>query len=190
MTIALTCAMFGCSRAAERPVARPVSPVVTGSPTTPADATPPAPVPVGSAATVAPDVPAQAAPDGQRGTQGTGGRPEPAGDRSTAPAAPIVPAADDPSCAPAVLLPATRALVDDRAAGVAVDRVEVFGCRNAYARLIALPARTSDPILSDQVFLHLESGTWRLVGRAAAGLDCGDDGLPADIATACAALSR
>ncbi|MEV4628058.1 hypothetical protein AB0J90_17420 [Micromonospora sp. NPDC049523] len=191
-TLALTAVMSGCSRSDERRTAQPVPPVVSGSPTATAS-TPPRVLVEDSGAPVAPDGAAPADVGGVGGAGGPGGPSEQrGGDHTTptAPPAPTAPVADDPSCALAVLLPATRAVVDDRAAGVAVDSVEVFGCRNAYARLIALPAQDTDVIPTDQVFLHLVGGTWRLVGRVAAGVDCGDDGLPTQIATACAALSR
>ncbi|WP_326559862.1 hypothetical protein [Micromonospora sp. NBC_01796] len=190
-TLALTSAMVGCARADERRTTQPTPPTVA----TATASTPPR-VPIeGSGAPAAPDGVAPANADAVGGASGPGGRSGQRGHDSPNPTAPPAPAptapvADDPSCALAVLLPATRVLVDDRSAGVTVDRVEVFGCRNAYARLIALPARSTDVIPSNQVFLHLVDATWRLVGRASAGLDCGDDGLPTEIATACAALSR
>ncbi|MGC5020393.1 hypothetical protein [Micromonospora sp. DT47] len=191
MALALTGAMFGCSRSDERPTAQPASPVVTGSPTASADATPPAPTPTpaGGAKLAVAGGGAPAAPDGPSGAGAPGARPAQAGAGSALPE-PTRPVAGDPSCSTAVLLAATKSLVDDRSAGVTVDRVDVFGCRNAYARLIALPAENSAPLLKDQVFLRQVGGTWRLAGLTGAGIDCGDNGLPAEIAAACAAIVR
>ncbi|WP_433720665.1 hypothetical protein ACQP2Y_36355 [Actinoplanes sp. CA-051413] len=93
----------------------------------------------------------------------------------------------DPACAPAAILPTAKRLVDDPAAGLKVQAVQVTVCRNGYARVFTVPARTPKRFEGDQLFLRLVGGTWTLVGRGAS-IDCGDADLRPAIAQACTAL--
>jgi hypothetical protein len=135
----------------------------------------PTPRPTGASAVTTPTTPAAA------------GSATPAAG-STRLAAPPVPPVADASCAPAVLLQATKRLLDDPARGSTVERVEILACRNGYARLFAVTAKPA-AAADNQIFLHLQGGTWQLAGRTGAGTDCGDDGLDAKITAACAGLA-
>ncbi|WFF03749.1 hypothetical protein [Micromonospora sp. WMMD964] len=94
----------------------------------------------------------------------------------------------DASCAVSTLTAAAGDSLDDEEPGLSLARVAVLGCRNGYARVVVTPA--GNRVLAEpQLFLRQVTGAWRFVGRAHAGLDCGDTGLPPAIATACSALT-
>ena len=78
-------------------------------------------------------------------------------------------------------------VVDKPADGLTVASVEVPVCRNGWARVFTVPARTAARFEGDQLFLRLVNGVWTLVARGAS-IDCGDAGLPATVAEACAGL--
>jgi hypothetical protein len=117
---------------------------------------------------------------------GTRSGPSAAGATSARPLEPPPPPTD-PAFASAVILPVAKRVVDDPAAGLTVQAVEIPVCRNGYARVFTVPARTARRFEGDQLFLRLVDDTWTLVGRGAS-IDCGDPGLKPAVADACAGL--
>ncbi|MEV0902392.1 hypothetical protein [Actinoplanes sp. NPDC049802] len=182
LTFCLTAFAAGCSGAPPQPsataapvgTALAVSPATT--PTTSTTATAPAP---------ATESPAPTGPATTK-TRIKPGKPAP----GTASARPLdpPPPPTGPECEPAVLLPVARKLVNDPAAGLKVEKVEVPVCRNGYARVFTVPARTPQRFEGDQLFLRLVDGAWKLVERGAS-IDCGDEGLSPAVTEACTALA-
>ncbi|KAB1916111.1 hypothetical protein [Micromonospora sp. AMSO31t] len=189
ITVAMAAAVLGCSSGSSDPgpaVAHPGGTApVAGDPLTPrpsggaAGAGKPAASVPGQP--VAPHRPAAGGAGGATGgsrPSGAGAAPPPANTDTT-----------DPSCTPGTLLRATTALLDGATGGVPIDRIDIFGCGNAYARVIAV-ASNAEPLANGQVFLHRVGADWRLAARTSPGLDCGDEGLTANVAAACSALAR
>ncbi|GAA3915470.1 hypothetical protein [Actinoplanes auranticolor] len=180
-TLCLTAAVAACSSNAAARGSAPAPASTTPASTAPVPAAPvpaatvsPASAPATSAAAErVKTAPVQKAPVKKAAT---GARPLDPGPPPT-----------DPACAPAAILPTAERLVDDPAAGLKVQAVQVAVCRNGYARVFTVPARTPQRFEGDQLFLRLVDGAWTLVGRGAS-IDCGDAGLQAAIARACAAL--
>ncbi|GAA2186859.1 hypothetical protein [Micromonospora lupini] len=155
------------SAAAPDPAGIAVGPQAT--PTTSGVPTPPAPV-----------------PDAARPGTGAGraADPAPAASRPTRLAA--LPTTDtDPSCRPPVLLEATGAALN----GQTVDDVQVLGCRNGFARLMAIAPKSAEIPGGDQVFLRKDTKGWRVVGRTSASTDCGDPGLVTAVRAVCTGLA-
>ncbi|MBQ1015527.1 hypothetical protein KBX53_32290 [Micromonospora sp. M51] len=183
VAMALTCAVAGCGQPAPRSVGAPAAsspgstpstPPPTGGPSPSVDATRTAtagPDPASDAATVAGDGSGRAAAGAGAPAEG-GGAPDRAIDTDT-------------TCTPSTLQAASQALLG----GVRIARVEVFACRNSYARLTAVPAGSPDTLPEPQIFLKRSGAQWQLAGRAAANIDCGDGGLAPAISTACGALA-
>ncbi|MEU7850834.1 hypothetical protein AB0B74_14125 [Micromonospora parva] len=184
MAIALTCAVAGCGQPAPRSVGAPAAsspgstpstPPPTGgqSPSTDAARTATAgPGPASDAGSVAGDGSDRAAAGAGAAAEG-GGAPDRAIDTDT-------------TCTPDTLLGASQALLG----GVRIARVEIFACRNSYARLTAVPAGSPDTLPEPQIFLKRSGAQWQLAGQATANIDCGDGGLAPAISTACGALAR
>ncbi|MEV1016119.1 MULTISPECIES: hypothetical protein [unclassified Micromonospora] len=91
----------------------------------------------------------------------------------------------DPSCRPPVLLEATGAALN----GQSVTDVQVLGCRNGFARLMAIAPQSASIPGGDQVFLRKDTKGWRVVGRTSASTDCGDPGLVTAVRAVCAGLA-
>jgi hypothetical protein len=172
-TLCLTAAAAACSSNTATPAGAPAPMSTTPAPA--ASAAAPATSAAAGPVTTAPakKAPVQKAPAKKAAT---GARPLDPGPPPT-----------DPACAPAAILPTAKRLVDDPAAGLKVQAVQVPVCRNGYARVFTVPARTPQRFEGDQLFLRLVDGTWTLVGRGAS-IDCGDADLRPAIAQACTAL--
>ncbi|GAA4605720.1 hypothetical protein BJY16_005501 [Actinoplanes octamycinicus] len=107
---------------------------------------------------------------------------EPAG--TARPAALPATADSDPACRPPALLEAAAP-----ALGATVPaRTEVLGCRNGFARLLAVGQGDAEIPGGSQLFLHSDKGVWKVFGRASAGTDCGDSGLAAPVKAVCTGL--
>ncbi|WP_124856241.1 hypothetical protein [Micromonospora arida] len=184
LAMVLTCAVAGCSQPAPRSVGAPAA----SSPGSTPSAAPPTggPSPSIDAPQTASAAPGRA--NGGGSAAGDGSAPPTAGAESPAVGggAPDRPIDTDASCTPSTLLAASQALLD----GAQIARVEIFACRNSYARLTAVPAGAPDTLPEPQIFLQRSGTQWQLAGRAAANIDCGDGGLTPDISTACGALAR
>ncbi|MBO3742681.1 hypothetical protein [Actinoplanes flavus] len=177
MTLCLTAVVAGCS-------STPAGPPTAASPTFPTTAPTTAPTtsPTTSPPTTSP------APTSPVKAKIKTSKPEPVSGTASARPLDPVPAPTDPECAPAVILPVAAKLVDDPAIGLKVEAVEIPVCRNGYARVFTVPARTAQRFEGDQLFLRAVDGAWKLVERGAS-IDCGDEGLSPAVAEACAALS-
>jgi hypothetical protein len=198
MTFCLTAAVAGCSGS-------PKGGTQAGSPNLTSQAPPPtvpsSPVPASSVpdpatsrAAPAPATSVPAAPAASPASPASPGRSAGTKPRYSAPASasarPLDPVSTPtaPECAPEFILPTAKKLVDDPAAGMTVASVEVPVCRDGYARVFTVPAKSPQRFEGDQLFLQLRNGDWKLVGRGAS-IDCGDAGLPPEVAKACEALS-
>ncbi|MEV4620839.1 hypothetical protein AB0J74_19285 [Asanoa sp. NPDC049573] len=68
--------------------------------------------------------------------------------------------------------------------------VEVFACRNGFARLVATGAGSTELSGGNQVFLRLDNNRrWQVVARTPAATDCGDSSATAGMKAVCAGLS-
>jgi len=172
MTFCLAAVVAGCSSKAAEPDGTALAP--SGPATTPA-------TPAPTASTSAPADEA-GKPAGTRSS-----RPIPR-TTSVRPLDPLPPPTD-PACASAVILPVAKRVVDDPTAGLTVQAVEIPVCRNGYARVFTVPARTTQRFEGDQLFLHLVDGAWTLAGRGAS-IDCGDAGLSPAVTDACTGLGQ
>jgi hypothetical protein len=172
-TLCLTAAVAACSSDAATPAGAPAP-----TSTTPAPAASTRTPATSAAAEPVKKAPVQKAPTKKAPVKkaATGARPLDPGPPPT-----------DPACAPAAILPTAKRLVDDPAAGLNVQAVQVPVCRNGYARVFTVPARTPQRFEGDQLFLRLVDGAWTLVARGAS-IDCGDADLRPAIAQACAGL--
>ncbi|MEU1590627.1 hypothetical protein [Micromonospora sp. NPDC005710] len=186
VVVALALPTAGCAHA-ERTGATAGRPAPASS--GPATAPDPAGITVGPQATpTTSGVPAPSAPAPEAAPPGTGAGP--AADSAAAAGGPTrlaaLPTTDtDPSCRPPVLLEATGATLD----GQAVEDVQVLGCRNGFARLMATAAQSAPIPGGDQVFLRKDTKGWRVVGRTSASTDCGDPGLTTAVRAVCAGLA-
>ncbi|GAB3938487.1 hypothetical protein GCM10027614_18650 [Micromonospora vulcania] len=180
-TVALS---SGCGGDADRTAASSL-PTASGS-SSASTATPTATLP---SATSAP-TPSGPPPAGQPAPPETGQGTDPVTNPPVRPV-PNGPAAvvtADASCAVPTLSAAVKDSLNGEEPGQTVAKVAVLGCRNGYARVVVTTA--GNGVLADpQLFLRRVTGAWQFVGRADAGLDCGDTGLPPAIATACSALT-
>ncbi|MDG4825009.1 hypothetical protein O7635_24435 [Asanoa sp. WMMD1127] len=70
-----------------------------------------------------------------------------------------------------------------------MNGVEVFACRNGFARLIATVASSTELAGGNQVFLRRDGDRqWRVVARAPASVDCGDASVTVEMKAVCAGL--
>lgn len=186
VAVALALPAAGCAHA-DRTGAAAGGPAPASS--GPAAAPDPAGIAVGpQAAPTTSGVPAPPAPAPDAARPGTGaGRavdPAPAATGPTRLAA--LPTTDtDPSCRPPVLLEATGTALN----GQTVDDVQVLGCRNGFARLMAIAPQSAEISGGDQVFLRKDTKGWRVVGRTSASTDCGDPGLITAVRAVCTGLA-
>ncbi|WP_433119211.1 hypothetical protein [Micromonospora sp. CA-246542] len=186
VAVAVALSAAGCAHAERTGVAagRPAS-----ASSGPAAAPDPAGTAVGPQATpTTSGVPAPPAPASDAASSGTGaGRaadPASAATGSTRLAA--LPTTDtDPSCRPPVLLEATGAALN----GQSVDDVQVLGCRNGFARLMAIAPQSAPIPGGGQVFLRKDTKGWQVVGRTSASTDCGDPGLVTAVRAVCTGLA-
>lgn len=186
VAVALALPAAGCAHAERtgaaggRPAPASSGPVATPEPAGIAVGPQAAPTTSGVPAPPAP------APDAARPGTGAGQAVDPAPAASAPTRLAALPSTDtDPSCRPPVLLEATGAALN----GQAVDDVQVLGCRNGFARLMAIAPRSASIAGGDQVFLRKDTRGWQVVGRTSASTDCGDPGLTTAVRSVCAGLA-
>ncbi|MET7748653.1 hypothetical protein [Micromonospora sp. NPDC005367] len=88
-------------------------------------------------------------------------------------------------CRTPVLLEATAAALK----APTVTQVEVVGCRDGFARLLARAGASTEIPGGNQVFLRSDQRVWKVVARTSAGVDCGDPNLAAEVRAVCTALA-
>ncbi|MEU1244419.1 hypothetical protein ABZ388_29050 [Micromonospora parva] len=189
VAMALTCAVAGCGQPAPRSVGAPAASSPGSTPSTPPPTGGPSPsVDTAPTATAGPTANAGRGPASDAATvagDGSGRAAAGAGAPAEGGGAPDRAIDTDTTCTPSTLQAASQALLG----GVRIARVEVFACRNSYARLTAVPAGSPDTLPEPQIFLKRSGAQWQLAGQAAANIDCGDGGLAPAISTACGALA-
>ncbi len=94
-------------------------------------------------------------------------------------------------CDPEAMLPVISEAIEIPYTGMFWDSVDIAGCQNGYARVVAITGGTPPPGTqlegSEQVFLQDVGGEWKMLSSGS-GLDCYPGSMPPDLKEACEAL--